>query len=143
MCIILDANCLGLFTNADQSMLPVKEYFENSGGLAIGGSKLSSEYKRNSKIIKFLAELARKGQILRLVDKDVNSKESEILKAGICQSDDPHILAIAALSNARVLVSHDQPLHKDFTSTTFFTPMGKIYQNQTHARLLSKLPKCS
>jgi hypothetical protein len=142
MCIILDANCLGLFTNADQSMLPVKRYFENSGGLAIGGSKLKDEYKKNNKIIKFLTELARKGQILRLSDRDVNSKENEILETGACQSDDPHILAIASLSNARVLVSHDKPLHSDFASTVFFTPRGKVYQNQTHARLLSRLPKC-
>jgi hypothetical protein len=143
MCIILDANCLGLFTSADKSMAPVSAYFVKNGSIAIGGSKLKTEYKKNGKFVSFLAELVRKGQVLRIDDDDADSLAAAIGNEAIAKSDDPHILAIAALSNARILVSHDQPLHQDFTSTNFFIPKGRIYQNKRHKRLLSNPPKCA
>jgi predicted nucleic acid-binding protein len=143
MCIILDANCLGLFTSADSRMVPITAYFRNNGGIAIGGTKLKAEYKNNGKFIRFLAELARQGQVFKVSDAVVDEKANQIASSSSPKSDDPHILAIAALSNARILVSHDQPLHQDFTSTNFFIPKGKVYQNQTHKKLLSKLQKCA
>jgi predicted nucleic acid-binding protein len=143
MCIILDANCVGLFVSGDPSMEPVSEYLKKKGHLVFGGSKLKLEYERHNKFNRILIELLRTGQLLRLQTDAVDKKEIEIRHEVSTQSDDPHILAIAALSNARVLVSHDQPLHRDFTTTKFFKPKGKIYQDETHAHLLARLPKCA
>lgn len=143
MCIILDANCLGLFVSADGSMAPVSTYFIRNGSIAIGGSKLKAEYRNNKKFVSFLAELMKKGQVHKINDSAVDDLEGIIATRPDAKSDDPHILAIAVLSNARVLISHDQPLHQDFTSTNFFTPKGRIYQNPRHRRLLSNLPKCA
>lgn len=143
MCIIFDANCMGLLTSGDASMVPVSKYFLKNGSIAIGGGKLAGEYQNNRKMISLLNKLGQSGQVHRLPNDAVDRKQVEIETLKNAASDDPHILAIAALSNARILVSHDQPLHQDFTSTLFFSQRGRVYQNQSHALLLVDLPRCA
>jgi hypothetical protein len=59
--------------------------------------------------------------------------------AGELKSDDPHIIALAKVSGARLLCSKDQNLHTDFGNRVFIDkPRGNIYQNQSHAKLLKK-----
>ena len=69
---------------------------------------------------------------MKLVDKEqVLKAETKLPKL---QSDDPHIIALAKVANVRLLVSDDKNLHKDFKAII----RGSIYQNSSHAGLLTK-----
>jgi predicted nucleic acid-binding protein len=123
-------------------MQPVANYLKKNGHLISGGTKLKSEYQKNRAFVAFLNALSQRGQVKSLSDVLVDSKADELSQGGKMVSDDPHILAIAALSNARVLVSEDKELAQDFTGRLFFEPKGKVYKDEQHKHLLVRLPKC-
>jgi len=57
----------------------------------------------------------------------------------LCESDDPHVIALAQISGARILCSRDKNLHKDFTNSELVNdPRGRIYQNSSHAQLFRR-----
>ena len=66
------------------------------------------------------------------------------------QSDDPHILALAVVSGARLLYSNDRLLQHDFKNPALINqPRGKVYStlynaafNQAKRRLLRNAPPC-
>lgn len=56
-----------------------------------------------------------------------------------CVSDDPHIIALALESGARLLCSLDQALHTDFTNPQLInSPRGHVYQNAAHEHLIRR-----
>lgn len=66
------------------------------------------------------------------------------------QSDDPHILALAVVSGARLLYSNDRLLQHDFKNLALINqPRGKVYStlvndtfDQAKRRLLRKARPC-
>lgn len=139
MCLIIDANCISEFLGNSPAAKPVAQWLmKRTSKLALGGSKLSGEYRKCGRILLILKELQARGQIHKCSDDLVDMKEAEI--DGNIKSDDPHIIAIAILSGARLLYSHDQLLHMDFSR---LAPKGKIYQSENHAHLLQSAPCCT
>ena len=58
---------------------------------------------------------ARLAGVLRNEDEDsVRERERTIRNEGVCESDDPHILALAQISGARLLYTNDRALQRDF-----------------------------
>ena len=54
-----------------------------------------------------------------------------------CVSDDPHVIALAQESGARLLCSLDEALHTDFTNPRLINaPRGHVYQNAAHKHLI-------
>ena len=51
---------------------------------------------------------------------------------------DPHVLALAALSSARLLCTADTDLIKVFKDTQYISPKGSIYVRKAHQALLKK-----
>jgi hypothetical protein len=144
MCLIIDANCAWELSNGAPDATPIATWLKRGDSrIAIGGTKLNIEYKKIGNFMKLLGVLDSRGQIHRaeehLVDREAERIESEL----ILTSDDPHILALAIVSGARIIYSHDSNLHTDFCNQHIIAkPQGKIYQNKNHAHLLIDALPC-
>lgn len=135
MGIIIDANCCAkaLGRSADVEFVPVlKALLRRKRTLHYGGTKLLEEYGRVATIRPRLLELDRAGIAKRHSSLTVDEKQGELEAACVCASDDPHIVALAIISGAKILCSHDQMLHGDFKKIAG----GAIYQTAEHAHLL-------
>ena len=140
--LIVDANCssdvLGNPTKKEFS--PILEALQDGKAkLVWGGKKLVNEYKLNGVAWRALLQLDRAGRAHManhaLVDAEQQFVEQEFELA----SDDPHILALARVSGARLLCSRDQALHQDFGNRKIINqPRGNVYQNATHKALIRK-----
>ena len=85
--------------------------------------------------MKMLRQLDQAGRAKAVPDAPVDARMK--LVAPQCVSDDPHIIALALVSGARLLCSLDQALHTDFTNPKLInSPRGNVYQNATHEHLV-------
>ena len=116
MCAIVDANVRDqVFGNATS---PGGEYFRRwlttgNGRLVVGG-KLRSELGDSANFKQWFKEALLSGRAMDIKDEIVDSATSGILGEGICESNDPHIIALARISHARLLFTNDKALTRDF-----------------------------
>jgi predicted nucleic acid-binding protein len=140
MSIIVDANCLSITfsPSSSEDFKPIIVALINGRHrLTIGGTKLKNEYKKLTSISGMLKNLDQAGRIVQIVDSEVNDEESVLLRDFDLKSDDPHILALARISGARILCSHDKDLGVDFQNLTIIPkPRGQIYKRSDHSHLL-------
>lgn len=145
MCLIIDANCAAetLTSSPSTAFAPVMSaILHKNAVMAMGGKKLREEYQRLAKVWRFIVLLDRAGKVAVCSDAAVDALHEELQNSGLLQSDDPHIIALAKVSGARLLCSKDQNLHKDFRSAKLISgPRGSVYQNESHAPLLGKCCK--
>ena len=145
MCLIVDANLAPLVfgENPHDDFRPIINWlFSKScderliGKLVVGG-QLATELDKINKARESIIELNRMGRA-RIIPKNDTDKKSKQIK-DLCKSDDPHVIALARLSGARILCSQDKTLHKDFRNPKLISdPRGHIYQNAEHEHLLSE-----
>ena len=97
--------------------------------LVIGGRRLEKELQRTSRETQFFMAQAQAAGLLWIEDWDsVNERETMLIQAGACGSNDEHIIAIAQISGARLLYSGDLRLHEDFRDPDLLNdPRGRIY----------------
>ena len=137
MCAIVDANAiseifhLGSSGGKDARSEAGKQFFEwlktKPERLIIGGSKLKEELKIERLLI-WMKGVDQEGKFLKYDDDEVDQKARELLDQNACKSDDEHIIALAQISKARLLYSHDEPLHEDFRDAKLINrPRGKIF----------------
>lgn len=140
MHIIIDANCCAnaLKPSPEADFIPVmKAILGGKRKLAVGGSKQKKEYMRSSRAWKYIRLLDQAGKAFLVSDSSVDSEQGVVESMTGLESDDPHIIALARVSGARVLVSLDQALHADFCNAHFVAdPRGRVYQNTSHAHLV-------
>lgn len=151
MCVIVDTNVAHRVFGAkvDLDFLKISEVLLGPRPafrltLAYGG-RLRRELEKNDEYRRLLLALDRSGRTISVQDERVDQREAELADA--CTSDDPHVIALAQLSGARLLCSHDQLLHCDFRDKRLVDrPRGKVYQNASHAPLLRSIanacPRC-
>ena len=150
MCAIVDANRASeVFdenkTKAGRAFL----YWlvQRHGRLIVGGKvrrELATTPAQN-----WLKELTLAGRVHAVDDKQVDATTEAV--RGRCQSDDPHIIAPARLSGARLLYSNDKALHQDFDNPQLINkPRGKIFSttrsdrlSRHHQQLLRRTDLCS
>ena len=138
MCLIVDTNLAGVvFGNPGQNdFRPIIDWLAKTGKLVVGG-RLSRELDRHNSVRRFIRVLQQAGRVRVIPSVETDSEITRI--ADLCVSDDPHIIALARISGARVLCSRDNNLHRDFTNTGLISdPRGRIYQNATHLKLLRR-----
>ena len=141
MCIIVDANKMGTFL-ADpirDEVAPIHQWLEKKSGTLVysTGGKFALEVGETSK--QKLASYMRAGRA-KLVDAtDFEADERHLNDIAVLRSDDPHVLALARFSGARVLYTADRDLKDDFKDKRIIdSPRGKIYSRQQHASLLTR-----
>ena len=90
------------------------------------------------------------GQAISVNDEAVEKKTTALKRSDVCRSNDPHIVALAQLSNARLLYSNDDDLRHDFGNKQLIDqPRGKVYSTkrsndfqESHKRLLNQRRLC-
>lgn len=94
------------------------------GKLYIGGT-LKSELPL--KLRPWLDAGVRAGWIVNVPDGEVGRETACLLGHHVLESNDHHIVALARVSGARVLVSRDQALIRDFKDQRLISqPPGKV-----------------
>jgi hypothetical protein len=142
MCIIIDANCAG-----DLIAQPISEmaghllkHLLSKGQLAHGG-KLTEELSKTG-FLRILTELARSGRARRYETAAIRAEEEKLVGKKSCSSNDSHVVALAIVSGARVVVTRDQGLANDITNPRLLRPKGKIYKSAEHKHLFGKCGAC-
>ena len=133
MCIILDANRWGDFSNQKEDMKPIHKWLEKQNGKLVYSDHSKIQQELNQLQKNNLVEYRRAGKALLVPGKQVEEKVKEIKKEHELKSDDSHILGLAKASHATVLCTKDKKLHQDFKHII----KGKIYQNKKHQHLLT------
>jgi predicted nucleic acid-binding protein len=141
MCIIVDANAASELVQVSEDGLPIVERLRKGDLRMVSGHKLKTELlKTNVKSI--YQELVLGGRIVEFSDAQIEDEIVKVKKFRL-HSNDPHILALARVSGARILFSRDGDLHSDFKNSKVIRPKGKVYQSRKHQKLLDEVPcKC-
>lgn len=78
-------------------------------------------------------QAALSGRMKVVNSMDVAVKERELLDQHVLRSDDPHGVALAQVSGARLLYSNDRALQQDFGNKQLVdAPRGKVYTTRVH-----------
>jgi hypothetical protein len=106
------------------------------------GGELRREYLKVPTVTRILRLLDQAGIAKKIADKDVDAEDKEVKKRAQCKSNDTHVIALALVSNARLLCSADHGLHADFKNPILLPkPRGRICQTAAHGKLLKR--KCA
>lgn len=146
MCAIIDANSVAEVFGARRSPAGrvLAHWLSHGGGrLAVGG-KLHDEMKNAGEGFRRWARQAVVAGRMRVCsDAEVSSRTAALAKSGLPGSDDLHILALAQASGARILVSRDEELRRDFKNKALISgPRGKVYSSPEHRHLLDDVDLC-
>lgn len=152
MCAILDANTGSEVFGSSTSPAGLKflQWVNKGQGRLVVGGKLLSELNKLSAFGQWAQTAALSGIMRTEKEEEVSEKTQGLEEQGVCRSDDPHVVALAQVSGARLLYSNDNDLHSDFTSKTLIDdPRGKVYSTNkskeftdAHQRLLRRKDLC-
>ncbi|MCD4727970.1 MAG: hypothetical protein K8R46_09930 [Pirellulales bacterium] len=148
MCVIVDASVAGLVFTVPYKAeyVPLWRWIEERDGKIVYGGKLADELGRVPTARKRLVKLKQAGLALFFPGKKVATKEKAVRKSGLCRSNDPHVIALALVSGARVLCADDRDLETDFTNRQLVPNIGKqqgkIYKNAGHQHVLKHNSRC-
>jgi len=131
MCAIVDASVIGEVFGRARSRTPAaQKFFEwlNAGtGKVVIGGKLREELERSTAFQGWAATAGLAGKLQSFNDDEVNSRARHLAQY-IRERDDPHIIALAQVSGARLLYSKDRGLIGHFENKEFVScPQGNVY----------------
>ena len=143
MCAIVDANVRDEVFGEAAS--PAGKFFldwltTGRGKLVVGG-KLREELADNQNFKLWLSQAVQAGRARILDDGKVDSVTSDVLAESVCQSNDPHVIALARVSGVRLLYTNDGQLQQDFKTiiqegVIYTTRLNKETVTRTHKSLL-------
>ena len=143
MCLIVDANLVGLVFGSPPhpDFVPVLDWLQHRNGRLVTGGHLTAELSRMEKARRFVVQLQRAGIVRQVPAGDVTREEAAVEATGLCESNDSHVVALARVSGARTLCTHDRALQRDFCNPQLLgKPRGKVYQRPEHEKLLRHTP---
>ena len=135
MCAILDANSAhDVFGLSGRSAAGKDFYMHLQQGrmeLVVGGELLRELRRSSEEFRRWLREADRgghHGRICNVAPEKVEARQAELERSGNLRSDDPHVIALAQVSGARLLYTKDRRLHEDFRNGEILNdPRGMIY----------------
>ena len=125
-CMIVDTNMLRWLTDSSQewSQILIDLLKRQKGKLYIGGG-LREEIPQ--KYLQWYNVGIGAGWIVSVPDGEVNQETACLSDHYVLVSDDHHVVALARVSGARVLVSCDEDLRDDFRDRNLISlPPGKL-----------------
>lgn len=138
VCAILDANVAHEVFSKNGTPAG-KAFFEriSTGSLRlVVGGKLLEELQANNSCREWILQASLAGLVRTVNAQAVDSESTNLSRAGSCESNDLHVIALARLSRARLLYSNDLTLHRDFKNRTLINnPNGKVYSTHTGGQL--------
>ena len=158
MCAIVDANVAGQLFGRTRPEAAEKFYEwlnGRNGRMVVGGKLLEELIAGSGDFGRWAREAVLAGKMIRISDSEVNARTEELRREGIHRSNDPHILALARVSGARLLYSNDGDLQQDFGDGDLINnPRGRVYTTSSgprydntsfrpaHRRLLARKDLC-
>jgi predicted nucleic acid-binding protein len=136
MSLIVDNNvAVEFFCGSTPDLQPLKQAVLDAICCLYYGGQLQREYFRSEKVRRMVKQFDQAGRAKKVSDTAVDKKTDEVKPK--CVSDDPHVIALALVSGARLLCSRDQDLHTDFKNPELInSPRGHVYQNASHEHLI-------
>ena len=122
MCAIVDANVAHEVFGDSPSPAAEKffEWLERGSRRLVVGGKLLKELEGTSPDFRRWGSAAQlSGKMITVDEREVEARTQQIEREGVIKSDDPHVLALAQVSGARLLYSNDQDLSDDFRDRRF------------------------
>ena len=151
MCAILDASVAAevFRPNGPEAGVEFLNWIKDGAGRLVVGGKLLEELNRTS-AREWARQALNAGLIRSVSARKVNTRTETLQNEGSCSSDDPHVIALAQVSGARLLYSNDNKLQRDFKNKTLiYGPRGKVYSTlrdqsftNSHSRLLCRKDLC-
>jgi len=147
MCIIIDANTAHLVfgKSKNEDTKPIFDWLfdaDKDGCIAYGG-KLTSELMEIEYMSRTLKELNRSGRVNTASKDKLEKEEQDLMRSGHYTSDDPHVLALARVTGARVIFTQDGALRNDFRNPDIIkNPRGKLYTTARNKDLLIHTSSC-
>lgn len=153
MCAIVDANVVSEVFGSNLPPAGEKffEWLNKGNGRLVVGGKLLEELEKSSADFIYWGREARLSGRMRIVSKrEVDARTEQVQHEDAISSDDPHVIALAQVSGARLLYSNDGDLQKDFRNGKLIDdPRGKVYSTRrdksfqrSHDRLLKNKNLC-
>ena len=131
MCAIIDANVAheAFGDNPTEAGVGFFEWIDKGNGRLVVGGLLMSELERSSKgFTEWAAQAQQSGKMRVVSESEIADKAETLRKAGACESNDHHVIALAQVSGARLLYLNDQALHRDFRNKRLIdNPRGSVY----------------
>ena len=91
--------------------------------------KMRDELEKYPKMRRQFEQYRRAGKLKNFLVEAIEQRKNRLPPL---RSDDPDIIALAQVSEVKLLISDDENLHADFKTIV----RGKIYQTRSHKRLL-------
>ena len=134
MCAIIDANVAGEVFGRGRPAAGLKffKWIDQGAGRLVLGGHLRAELVKTS-AREWVRQALLAGRIRNVSDIGVDDRTDELRNRQECKSNDPHVIALAQISRARLLYSNDGRLHEDFNNKNLIDdPWGKIYSTRRH-----------
>ena len=160
MCAIVDAQVAHEVFGPKASPAGSKfyEWVDKARVRLVVGGKLLRELETGSPGFREWSAQAMLAGLVSVLDaRKVDDRAAQIEREGRHRSDDPHVLALAQISQARLLFTNDKRLERDFRNSALINgPRGRVYHtrdihaendnkqfSKSHKRLLSDKRLCS
>ncbi len=116
------------------------KWLRSGRGRLVSGGRHAREMTKSGQGWRSYAQVALRRGVLRLEDAaQVDAREDAFAESNLLRSDDPHVIALADLSGARLLYSDDGELKKDFLDKKLVNrPRGKVYPSGDPGSIASK-----
>ena len=141
MCIVSDVNALPfVFTNKVTDFTPVKDWLiKGPGKIVYGGTSYIYELTKMARYNRILKLLGDQNKTVVVEKTAVDHKQREIVLKLDNKCNDPHLIAILAVSRCKLICSKDVQSYR-FLKQSDLYPHGythpKIYSKRQHANLL-------
>lgn len=135
MCAILDTNSAhDVFGLSGRSAAGEDSYMHLQRGgmeLVVGGKVLRKLRRSSGEFREWFKEADRgghRGRVRNVAPEEVNARQAVLERSQKLRSNDPHIIALAQVSGARLLYTKDKHLREDFANGEILnSPRGMLY----------------
>lgn len=151
MCAILDADVAGEVFGKDRSGAGLKffEWIDEGPGRLVLGGHLREELEK-TRAREWVRQALLAGRVRDVSDNEVNTRTDVLRNGEECISNDPHVIALAQVSRARLLYTDDGRLQVDFKNKKLIdNPRGRVYSTRenkdfrkNHRLLLERRDLC-
>lgn len=144
MCLIIDSCCVPSVFNPNSKehaqFVPVLNWVTTGNGKIIyGGTKYNTELLHLDRYFKIIIELKKQGRVIQVPSEPIDHYAKGLkLRIPDAAFNDPHIVALVALSRCRIVCTYDKELHPYLQQADLY-PKGvkppKIYSSASHVKL--------
>ena len=142
MCAIVDASVA--FEVFGRKRTPAgtrfRDWLDDGRGQLVVGGRALEELARNRSFVRWLLEARRmSGRVRQIGGARIRQRQDELVRRGVLQSDDEHVVALALVSGARLLYTDDARLQRDFLNPELVpAPTGRVYTSRPDGRFTAE-----